>query len=323
MTHQTSFSQAEFATKKKITRREKFLARMEEVIPWAKLLAVIEPFYPKGERGRPPIGLERMLRVYFLQQWYGLADESLEDTLYDSQALRGFARIDLSADAVPDATTLLKFRRLLEAHDLCKGLFQAINADLTARGLLLREGTLVDATLIAAPPSTKNLKKERDPEMHQTKKGNQWYFGMKAHIGADRDSKLVHTVVVTAANVADITKTSELLHGQEKQVHADAGYTGVEKRAEIVALERKIDWQIAGKRGTIKAMAEGAEKEAIKAIEKAKASVRAFVEHPFHIVKNLFRHRKVRYRGLAKNGHQLYTLFGLANVVIGSRTATT
>ena len=322
MTYQTSFTHAEFAAKKKTTRREKFLSRMEEVIPWKPLLAVIEPFYPKGERGRPPVGLERMLRVYFLQQWYGLADEALEDALYDSQALQQFARIDLSAEGVPDATTLLNFRRLLETHDLCKGLFTAINADLTARGLLLREGTLVDATLIAAPPSTKNKEKKRDPEMHQTKKGNQWYFGMKAHIGADRDSKLVHTVVVTAANVADITKTADLLHGAEKQVHADAGYTGVEKRAEIVALERKIDWQIAGKRGTIKAMAEGAEKEAIKAVEKAKASVRAFVEHPFHIVKNLFRHRKVRYRGLAKNGHQLYTLFGLANVVIGGRTAT-
>jgi IS5 family transposase len=323
MTHQPSFSQAEFADKKKITRREKFLTRMEALIPWVKLLAVIEPFYPKGERGRPPIGLERMLRVYFLQQWYGLADEALEDALYDSQALQGFARIDLTAEGVPDATTLLKFRRLLETHDLCKGLFAAINTDLTARGLLLREGTLVDATLIAAPPSTKNKEKKRDPEMHQTRKGNQWYFGMKAHIGADRDSKLVHTVVVTAANVADITKTSELLHGQEQQVHADAGYTGVEKRAEIVALERKIDWQIARKRGQIKAMAEGAEKETLKAVEKAKASVRAFVEHPFHILKNIFRHRKVRYRGLAKNGHQLYTLFGLANVVIGGRTATT
>jgi IS5 family transposase len=322
MTHQTTFAHAEFATKKKITRREKFLARMEELIPWAKLLAVIAPFYPKGERGRPPVGLERMLRVYFLQQWYGLADEALEDALYDSQALQSFARIDLSAGGVPDATTLLNFRRRLETNDLCKGLFQAINADLSARGLLLREGTLVDATLIAAPPSTKNVKKQRDPEMHQTKKGNQWYFGMKAHIGADRDSKLVHTVVVTAANVADVTKTSELLHGQEKQVHADAGYTGVEKRPEIVALERKLDWQIAGKRGVIKSMAEGAEKEALKAAEKAKASVRAFVEHPFHIVKNLFRHRKVRYRGLAKNGHQLYTLFGLANVLIGGRTAT-
>jgi len=321
MTHQPSFSQAEFATKKKITRREKFLAGMEEVIPWARLLAVIEPHYPKGKRGRPPVGLERMLRVYFLQQWYGLADEALEDALYDSQALQQFARIDLSAEGVPDATTLLNFRHLLEMHDLCKGLFSAINADLTARGLLLREGKLVDATLIAAPPSTKNKEKQRDPEMHQTKKGNQWYFGMKAHIGADRDSKLVHTVVVTAANVADITKTAELLHGQEKQVHADAGYTGVEKRAEIVALERKIDWQIAGKRGAIKAMAEGAEKAAIQAAEKAKASVRAFVEHPFHIVKNLFGHRKVRYRGLAKNGHQLYTLFGLANVVVGARRA--
>src|SRR5450432_1001115 len=323
MTHQTSFAQAEFADKKKLTRREKFLGRMETIIPWANLLAVIEPFYPKGERGRPPIGLERMLRVYFLQQWYGLADEALEDALYDSQALRDFARIDLTAEGVPDATTLLKFRRRLETHDLCQGLFAAINADLTARGLLLRAGTLVDATLIAAPASTKNKEKQRDPEMHQTRKGNQWYFGMKAHIGADRDSKLVHTVVVTAANVADITQTAELLHGAETQVHADAGYTGVEKRAEIVALERKIDWQIACKRGILKVMAEGAAKEAVKAVEKAKASVRAYVEHPFHIVKNLFRHRKVRYRGLAKNGQQLYILFGLANVVIGSRTAIT
>ena len=185
---------------------------------------------------------------------------------------------------------------------------------------MLREGTLVDATLIAAPSSTKNEQKRRDPQMHQTRKGNQWHFGMKAHIGADRDSKLVHTVVVTAANVADITQTAELLHGQEKQVHGDAGYIGVEKRAEIVALKRPIDWQIACKRGRIKALAEGAEKETLKAVEKAKASVRAFVEHPFHIVKNLFRHRKVRYRGLAKNGHQLYTLFGLANVMLDART---
>jgi IS5 family transposase len=321
VTHQTSFSQAEFADKKKTTRREKFLARMEEIIPWAALLAVIEPFYPKGERGRPPIGLERMLRVYFLQQWYGLADEAIEDAIYDSQAMRGFARIDLSDDGVPDATTLLKFRRLLETNDLCKGIFNAINTDLAARGLMMREGTLVDATLIAAPPSTKNKERQRDPEMHQTRKGNQWYFGMKAHIGADRDSKLVHTVVVTAANVADITKTAELLHGQETQVHADAGYTGVEKRAEITALNRTIDWQIAGKRGRIKKLGEGSEKERLKAVEKAKASVRAFVEHPFHIIKNIFRHRKVRYRGLAKNGHQLHTLFGLANLVIGARPA--
>jgi len=323
MTDQTPFAHAEFAAKKKTTRREKFLARMEEVIPWARLLAVIEPHYPKGQRGRPPIGLARMLRVYFLQQWYGLADEALEDALYDSQALQRFARIDLAAEGVPDATTLLNFRHLLETHDLCKGLFTTINADLAARGLLLREGTLVDATLIAAPSSTKNAKRERDPERHQTKKGKQWYFGMKAHIGADRDSKLVHTVVVTAANVADVTKTAELLHGQATQVHADAGYTGVEKRPEIVALKQKLDWQIAGKRSVIKTLAEGAEKEALKAVEKTKASVRAFVEHPFHILKNIFRHRKVRYRGLAKNGHQLYTLFALANVVIGARARAT
>jgi IS5 family transposase len=319
MTNQTTFAHAEFTAKKKSTRRERFLGRMEEVIPWAQLLAVVAPHYPKGERGRPPIGLERMLRVYFLQQWYGLADEALEDALYDSQALQRFAGIELDAEGVPDATTLLKFRRLLETHDLCKALFNAINADLAARGLLLREGTLVDATLIAAPSSTKNEKRTRDPQMHQTKKGNQWYFGLKAHIGTDRDSKLVHTVVVTAANVADIAKTTELLHGAEQQVHGDAGYTGVEKRPEIVALARPIDWQIACKRGLIKALAEGAHKEAVKAVEHAKAAVRAFVEHPFHIVKNLFRHRKTRYRGLAKNAHQLHALFGLANVVIAAR----
>jgi IS5 family transposase len=263
-----------------------------------------------------------MLRVYFLQQWYGLADEAIEDAIYDSQAMRGFARIDLAADGVPDATTLLKFRRLLETNDLCQGLFNAINADLATRGLMMREGTLVDATLLAAPPSTKNQEKKRDPEMRQTRKGNQWYFGMKAHIGADRDSKLVHTVVVTTANVADITKTAELLHGQETQVHADAGYIGVEKREEITALNRPIDWQIACKRGQLKKMEEGPEKETLKATEKAKASVRAFVEHPFHILKNIFRHRKVRYRGLAKNGHQLHTLFGLANLLIGARRTT-
>ncbi len=216
-----------------------------------------------------------MLRVYCLQHWYGLADEALEDALDDSQALQRFARIDLAAEGVPDATTLLNFRLLLETHDRCKGLFTAINADLAARGLLLREGTRVDATLIAAPSSTKNLKEARDPEMHPTKKGNQWYFGMKAHLGADRDSKLVHTVVVTAANVADVTKTAELLHGEERQVPADASYTGVEQRAEIVALKRQPDWQIAGKRSVIKALAEGAEKEALPAVEKTKASVRA------------------------------------------------
>ena len=270
MTHQTSFAQAEFADKKKITRREKFLTRMEEVIPWAKLLAVIEPFYPKGQRGRPPIGLERMLRVYFLQHWSGLADEAREDALSDRQALQRFARIELQAEGVPDATTLLKFRQRLETHDLCQGLFAASNADLTARGLLLRAGTLGDATLIAAPSATKNQAKQRDPELHQTKQGHSWYFGMKAHLGADRDSQLVPTVVVTAANVAAVTQTAELLHGQEQQVQADAGYTGVAQRPELVALAQKLDWPIARKRGTIKALAEGAEQETLTAVEKAK-----------------------------------------------------
>src|ERR1700704_1660732 len=201
MKQQTTFAQAEFSAKKKSTRRERFLARMEEVIPWAQLLAVIAPHYPKGERGRPPIGLERMLRIYFLQQWYGLADEALEDALYDSQALRGFAGIDLNRDPVPDATTLLKFRHWLERHELTKVLFDEIGAMLAERGLLMRQGTIVDATIIAAPPSTKNQEKARDPEMHQTKKGNQGHFGMKAHIGGDVASGVVHTVTGTAANL--------------------------------------------------------------------------------------------------------------------------
>src|SRR5687767_535643 len=243
MTHQPSFSQAEFATKKKITRREQFLARMDALIPWPRLLVVIEPHYPQGERGRPPIGLERMLRLYFLQQWYGLADEALEDALYDSQALRGFAGIDLSVTAVPDATTVLNFRHWLEEHDLTRALFDEVRAMLEERGLLMRQGTIVDATIIAAPPSTKNKKKARDPEMHQTKKGNQWHFGMKAHIGVDVASGVVHTVVGTAANEADINQTASLLHGQEEAVFADAGYTGADKRPELEDCD--VDWNIA------------------------------------------------------------------------------
>src|SRR5882762_172857 len=231
MIHQSSFAQAEFAGKKKVTRREKFLARMEAVLPWAKLLAVIAPHYPKGERGRPPLGLERMLRVYFLQQWYGLADEALEDALYDSQALRSFARIDLNRDPVPDATTLLKFRHWLERHDLTRVLFDEIGAMLAERGLLMRQGTIVDATIIAAPPSTKNQEKARDPEMHQTKKGNQWHFGMKAHIGVDVASGVVHTLTGTAANEADVNQMAAVLHGREEAVFADAGYTGADKTA--------------------------------------------------------------------------------------------
>ena len=320
MEKQMSFAQSEYADKKKVTRRERFLGEMEHLVPWTRLCAVIEPHYPKGRRGRPPIGIERMLRIYFLQQWYGLADEALEDALYDSQAMRTFAGIDLSVEAVPDATTLLKFRHLLEAHDLTRQMFEEVGALLSERKLLMREGTIVDATIIAAPSSTKNARQERDPQMHQTKKGNQWYFGMKAHIGVDAQSGLVHSLSGTAANVADIAQAHALLHGQEKEVFADAGYQGVEKREEMAPIREDIEWHVAAKRGKVRAMAEGLVKELSLLYEKAKAQVRARVEHPFHIIKNLFKHRKVRYRGLNKNTAQLHTLFALANLVIAKRS---
>ena len=323
MENQTSFAQAEYAGKKKQTRRERFLGEMEGVVPWARLVGLIVPFYPKGARGRPPMGVEKMLRMYFLQQWYSLADEALEDALYDSQALRTFVGIDLGGgEAVPDATTLLYFRHLLERQELTQAIFVEVNALLSERGILLREGTLVDATIIAAPSSTKNKKKARDPEMHQTRKGKQWHFGMKAHVGVDAHSGVVHTLTGTAANVADITETHRLLHGQEKRGQGDSGYTGVEKRAEIVARFPHVEWQVAAKRGKLKAMAEGPRKEVAQALEKAKAQLRAYVEHPFHVVKNLFRHRKARYQGLAKNTAQLHSLFALANLVIAKPALT-
>src|SRR5271154_6615247 len=221
-----SFLQAEYARKKKPPRRDKFLAEMEAVVPWARLVQRLQSLYPKGERGRPPIGLERLLRVSFVQQWYGLADEAVEDAFYDSQALRGFAGIDLNRDPVPDATTVLHFRHWLERHGLTKAVFDEVAGMLAERGLLMRQGTIVDATIIAAPPSTKNKAKARDPEMRQTKKGNQWHFGMKAHIGVDVASGVVHSLTGTAANEADITQMAAVLHGQEEAVFADAGYTG-------------------------------------------------------------------------------------------------
>jgi IS5 family transposase len=257
---QTSFASLEYAGKKRQTRREKFLGEMERVVPWSALCGLIEPHYPRSGRvGRPPIGVERMLRMYFLQQWYSLSDEGLEDALYDSQAMREFVGVDLSREQVPDATTLLKFRRLLEQHELTKAIFEKVNAHLVERGLLMREGTLVDATIIAAPSSTKNQEGERDPEMHQTKKGQQYYFGMKAHIGVDADSGLVHSVHVTSANESDVANTHALLHGQERRVHGDSGYTGVAKREEIIKAQGEgrirddIAWLIAATRGTIAA----------------------------------------------------------------------
>jgi transposase, IS5 family len=313
MQRQGSFSQVEYTGKKKQTRRDKFLAEMEQVVPWARLVERLRPLYPKGERGRPPIGLERMLRVYFVQQWYGLSDEGLEDALYDSQALRGFAGIELNRDPVPDATTVLHFRHWLESHELTKGMFEEVRAMLEERGLLMRQGTIVDATIIAAPPSTKNKQKARDPEMHQTRKGNQWHFGMKAHVGVDVASGLVHTVVGTAANEADITQTAALLHGEEEDVFGDAGYTGADKRPEFE--DRDVSWNIAIKRGIIKALPK-ALRDLAEPVERALSQVRAVVEHPFHIIKNRFHHKKLRYRGLNKNTAQLHTLFALANLVI-------
>jgi len=323
---QLSFASYEYAQKKRVTRREKFLGEMEQVVPWARLVALIEPKYPTdGRVGRQPIGVPRMLRMYFLQQWFGLADEAVEDAIYDSQAMREFVGIDLARESVPDATTLLKFRRLLEDHKLTAQLFEGINGHLAERGLLLREGTMVDATIIAAPPSTKNKAHERDPEMHQARKGNEWHFGMKAHIGADADSGLVHSLHTTAANESDVAHTHEVLHGAETMVFVDAGYTGVEKRPEVLQAQasgkiaKDIEWNVAKRRSTITKMAEGTLKTLTKALERVKAQVRARVEHPFHVVKNLFHFKKVRYKGLAKNEAQLYSLFGLANLVIAKK----
>lgn len=315
---QASFSELEYAAKKKQTRRDRFLAEIEAITPWVSLVKVIRPHYPSsGGAGRPPIGLERMLRMYIAQQCFGLSDEGTEDALYDSQAIRHFVGIDLNRETAPDATTLLKFRRLLEAHQLTESIFNEINAHLAEKGLFLREGTIVDATLIAAPPSTKNEEGKRDGEMHQTKKGNQWHFGMKAHIGVDAQSGLVHTLIGTAANVHDVTQTQALLHGDETDVFGDAGYQGVEKREEN--LELPVTWHVAMRPGKRRALPKTELGGLQERAEQIKASIRAKVEHPFHVVKNLFKHKKARYKGLAKNTSQLFSLFGFANLMLARR----
>jgi transposase, IS5 family len=315
---QRSFSDLEFSAKKRVTRRERFLAEIEAITPWSAILERLEPFYPKGGgRGRPPIGLEKMLRMYVAQQCFGLSDEGIEDAVYDSHAIRKFVGIDLARESAPDATTLLKFRRLLEQQGLTRTLFETINAHLADKGLMLREGTIVDATIVAAPPSTKNRAKARDPEMHQTKKGKQWHYGMKAHIGTDADSGLVHTLVGTPANVADVTQAHALLHGQETEVFGDAGYQGVHKRPENRG--KTLTWHVAMRPGKRRALKQSRLGRLREQLEQAKARIRAKVEHPFHVIKNLFGHRKTRYRGLAKNTAQLYSLFGLANLVMARR----
>ena len=319
---QISFAQAEHQNKKKVTRRERFLAQMEALVPWQRLTDALSPsYFPKaaGKLGRPPIGLERMLRIYFLQQWYALADEALEDAIYDSQAMRDFVGIDLAVESVPDATTLLRFRHLLEKHALTQRIFEEINASLAEKGLFMREGTIVDATIVAAAPSTKNKAKQRDPEMKQTKKGNQWYFGLKAHIGVDAVTGLTHSVAATSANIADVTMAGALVREDDKRVYGDADYAGMWKHLDEKKDAPDARCCVAAKRGGIKRMDDSPMKTLLLAIEKAKASIRAKVEHPFHVIKNLFGYRKVRYKGLAKNQAQLFSLFGLANLVLAIR----
>jgi IS5 family transposase len=308
---QLTFSDAEYAGKRKQTRREVFLAEMDQVVPWTALLALIEPHYPKAGRGRRPYPLATMLRIHFLQHWYALSDPAMEEALYEIAPLRQFARLSL-LDAIPDETTMLNFRHLLERNGLAAKMLTAVNADLSRRGLLLRQGTMVDATIIHAPTSTKNGSGTRDPDMHQTRKGNQWFFGLKAHIGVDRDSGLVHTVVTTAANVHDVTQTHALLHGKEKSVFADAGYTGADKREELK--RKRIDWHIAERRHKVKALPQGELKDVTLWLEHLRAKVRARVEHPFRVIKQQFGFQKTRYHGLAKTGAQLNTLFALSNL---------
>ena len=309
---QLTFGDAEDLGQRKQTRRELFLAQMDRVVPWQTLLKLIAPHYPAlGRPGRQPYALATMLRIHFLQQWYALSDPAMEEALYDTPVMRRFAQLG-GLDAVPDETTILNFRRLLETHGLAAKILAKVNAHLSRAKLSLRAGTIVDATIIAAPSSTKNNDRERDPDMHQTRKGNQWHFGMKAHIGVDEDSGLVHHVECTAANVADVTQVHALLHGKEDTVSGDSGYTGVEKREEMETV--KARFLIAEKRSKVKAIKNKRERKRAERWEHTKASLRAKVEHPFRVIKRQFGYLKVRYRGLAKNAAQVMTLFALSNL---------
>ena len=309
---QLTFGDAECLGKRKQTRREIFLAEMEQVVPWQQLLGLVAPHYPvSGRPGRQPYALATMLRIHLLQQWYALSDPAMEEALHEIPTLRRFAQLG-GLDNVPDETTILNFRRLLETHGLAARMLEAVNAHLARKGQSLRSGTIVDATLIAAPSSTKNADHARDPEMRQTKKGNQWYFGMKAHIGVDEFSGLVHHVHCTAANVADVTVTHTLLHGKEDSVFGDSGYTGADKREELQDCEAAFF--IAAKRSVLQAIGNKRERAREQRWEHFKASVRAKVEHPFRVIKRQFGYTKVRYRGLAKNTAQVLTLFALSNL---------
>ncbi|MDE0853410.1 MAG: IS5 family transposase [Nevskia sp.] len=314
---QLTFGDAEALGQRKQTRREVFLAEMEQVVPWKALIALIAPHYPTlGRPGRQPYALSTMLRIHFLQQWYALSDPAMEEALIDTPVMRRFAGIG-GLDAIPDENTILYFRRLLDQHGLAEKLFQQVNAHLQRKGLSLRSGTIVDATIIAAPSSTKNRDGQRDPEMHQTKNGNQWHFGMKAHIGVDDASGLVHHVTCTAANVADVTQVHTLLHGEEDTVCGDSGYTGADKRAELQHVDAGF-W-IAEKPSKLRAIKNQRERRYAERWERCKASWRAKVEHPFRVIKRQFGYTKVRYRGLAKNTAPVLTLFALSNLWMARR----
>ena len=296
----------------KKTRREVFLEEMEQVVPWRELCALIEPHYPKPGNGRPPVGVERMLRMYFLQQWFNLSDPAVEEALYDSPVMRQFVGIDLGQEPAPDETTVCKFRHLLEEHKLGEKILGAVNLHLQARGVRITTGTIVDATILHAAPSTKNREQQRDPEMHQTKKGNQWYFGMKAHVGVDSKTKIIHTAVATAANVADSTVLADLLHGEETRVWGDQAYRG---QTEVIQECAPLAQDHTHRRYRYK---NGIDEQE-RAKNRTKSSVRSKVEHTFQVMKLKFGFVKVRYRGLKKNAHQLFVICGLVNLFLSRK----
>ena len=311
MAKQQTFAGLAWQNKGKKTRRERFLAEMDAIIPWPQLLEVIEPHYPKGGKGRPPLGLEKMLRIYFLQIWFNLSDPAAEEAIYDSESMRRFTRIELSEDKIPDETTILNFRHLLEEHELTKAMFEKINGLMEVKGLLLRSGTIVDATIIAAPSSTKNATEKRDPEMRQTKKGNNWHFGMKFHVGTDRRG-VVHSLTATHAATADITQMSELLHGEEREVFGDQAYWKEDDRKRFV--EAGVRYRV-NRRGNVHRPLTDHQKK----INQSRSRTRARGEHAFRIVKQLWGFTKVRYRGIAKNAARALASFALANLYMMRR----
>ena len=304
-----SFASLAYENKKKKTRRERFLEEMNQVIPWEELLQIVNKYYPVAGNGRHPMPMERMLRIYFMQQWYGLSDPAMEDALYDIESMRRFADINIEVDVIPDETTILNFRHLLERHNLTKQIFEQTRRYLAEKGLLLREGTIVDATIINAPSSTKNQDRTRDKEMRQTKKGNQWYFGMKAHVGTDTGRGLAHSVVVTDAAVHDSQVMDGLLHGEEEAVYGDKAYASEGKKKEYEG--RGVKWCVNLKANRSHQL----NQEEVECNHK-RSQIRAKGEHAFLVVKHLWRYQKVRYKGLYKNAVQLFSLFALANLYL-------